>query len=213
MENLKNDNPNRAPEQLKLKRKPLDSNKMSIQPGSPNKPESVPVGIDKKRFESDKHTDKRMNKMFKETGQPTLGVWNHDKKDNPMAKPDAVKFNPDLAYKPSKEQLAGQKGTINENEKIRLMMGIPEERWNASKNDVSENEPDAFPLSVDDMPGTPVVTERLKDFIRFYLKKQGGLSPEFIDATANNIGNNQHQADWYKERLKEYVDSKSGGKR
>lgn len=80
-------------------------NGAKVQPGSPDKMDHVPVGINKRRFESDKHADKRLNKMFKETNQPTLGVWNHDKKNNPTAKPDKVKFNPDLEYKPTKEQI------------------------------------------------------------------------------------------------------------
>lgn len=80
-------------------------NGAKVQPGSPDKMDHVPVGINKRKFESDKHADKRLNKMFKETNQPTLGVWNHDKKNNPIAKPDKVKFNPDLEYKPTKEQI------------------------------------------------------------------------------------------------------------
>ena len=74
------------------------------QPGSPLKSESVPVGVQQTKFESPKHVNKRVDKMFKDTNQPTLGVWNKNN-TNPMAKPDSVKFNPNLKYNPSKEQL------------------------------------------------------------------------------------------------------------
>ena len=43
--------------------------------------------------------------MFNETNAATLGVWNHDKKNDPMAKPDKVIFNSKLQYKPTEEQL------------------------------------------------------------------------------------------------------------
>lgn len=78
--------------------------KMTVKPGNPNLGESAPVGIQRKRFESDKHANKRLNKMFNETKAATLGVWNHDN-THPMAKPNSVKFNPNLEYKPSQEQI------------------------------------------------------------------------------------------------------------
>ena len=78
--------------------------KMTIKPGNPNLGESAPVGIQRKRFESDKHANKRLNKMFDETKAATLGVWNHDN-THPMAKPNSVKFNSNLEYKPSQEAL------------------------------------------------------------------------------------------------------------
>ena len=65
-----------------------------IKPGSPNKPENVPVGVVKKPLETEKGTQKRLNKMFKETGQPTLGIWGRDKKDKLMAPADKVQINP-----------------------------------------------------------------------------------------------------------------------
>lgn len=80
----------------KLSQNPNGLNGAKVQPGSPDKMDHVPVGINKRKFESDKHADKRLGKMFKETNQPTLGVWNHDKKNDPLAKPDKVKFNPAL---------------------------------------------------------------------------------------------------------------------
>lgn len=75
-----------------------------IQPGSPYKSESVPVGVQQGKFESPKHAEKRVNKMFGETNQPTLGVWNKNN-THPMAKPDQVKVNPKFNYKPTQEQL------------------------------------------------------------------------------------------------------------
>lgn len=86
---------------------PKDSmpKKITVKPGNPNLGESAPVGIQRKRFESNKHVDKRLNKMFDETNASSLGIWNHDKKNDPMAKPDSVRFNPNLKYSPSQEQL------------------------------------------------------------------------------------------------------------
>ena len=65
-----------------------------VQPGSPNKLDLAAAGINKGKLESQKHADKRMNALFKKTGQPTLGQWNYEKRNNPMAEPDKVKFNP-----------------------------------------------------------------------------------------------------------------------
>ena len=82
--------------QKKLVKAPASLKGASVQPGNPNGGESQPVGIVKRRFETDKHADKRLNKMFKDTNAANLGVWNHDKKNDLMAKPDRAKFNPAL---------------------------------------------------------------------------------------------------------------------
>lgn len=79
--------------------KPLSGSK--IQPGSPklNTPNpsthtSAPVGVIKKPFETKKGLEKRLNKTFVETGQPTLGVWKGIPRDPRDNRPDQIKFNP-----------------------------------------------------------------------------------------------------------------------
>ena len=77
---------------------------VKVKPGSPFKSESVPVGVQQKPLESQNHVEKRVDKMFKDTNQPTLGVWNKNN-THPMSDPDSIRFNPNLKYKPTKEQL------------------------------------------------------------------------------------------------------------
>ena len=73
-----------------------------IQPGSPSlNAKHTPVGIQQKPFETQKGMDKRTNKLFAKTGQPTLGQWNRDKSHNVFAGPDKIKFNP--AFDKTKE--------------------------------------------------------------------------------------------------------------
>ena len=110
---------------------------VKVKPGSPNMPESVPVGVQQTKFESPKHVDKRVNKMFKDTNQPTLGVWNKNN-TNPMADPDKVKFNPKLDYKPSKEALEAA------NRKKIMQQGFAPKDWDG-KSDVEEPKPAPAP--------------------------------------------------------------------
>ena len=107
--------------------------KVRVQPGSPNMPESVPVGVQQTKHESSKHLDKRVNKMFKDTNQPTLGIWNKNN-TNPMAKPDKVRFNPNLNYKPSKEALEAA------NRKKIMNAGFAPKNWDGI-SDVEEPAP------------------------------------------------------------------------
>lgn len=69
--------PASAPAPKLDRQKSASFGKVKVKPGSPNMPESVPVGVQQTKFESPKH----------------------------MADPDKVKFNPDLKYTPSQDQL------------------------------------------------------------------------------------------------------------
>lgn len=118
-----------APQQLKLDRqKSASFGKVKVKPGSPAMHESVPVGVQQTKFESPKHVEKRVNKMFKETNQPTLGIWNKNN-TNPMSDPDKVRFNPNLKYKPSKEALEAA------NRKKIMQAGFAPKNWDG-KSDV-----------------------------------------------------------------------------
>lgn len=87
-----------------------------MQPGSPSlNVKNTPVGIQQKPFESQKRMDKRTNKLFAKTGQPTLGVWGRDKNHNEFAGPDKIKFNP--AFDKTKEinqSLANRQKIVNQ---------------------------------------------------------------------------------------------------
>lgn len=82
-------NNNNAPKKLSQSTNGLNGAK--VQPGSPSASPKTPVGVQKKPFESQKGVDKRMNKMFEETKQPTLGQW-----DGKGSDPVKVEFNPNL---------------------------------------------------------------------------------------------------------------------
>lgn len=105
--------------------------KVKVKPGSPNMPESVPVGVQQTKFESPKHVEKRVNKMFKDTNQPTLGIWNKNNK-NPMAEPNGIRFNPKLDYKPSKEALEAA------NRKKIMQAGFAPKDWNLKDDEEAE---------------------------------------------------------------------------
>ena len=126
--------------------------KVKVQPGSPFKPESVPVGVQQTKHESSKHLDKRVNKMFKDTNQPTLGIWNKNN-TNPMAKPDKVRFNPNLNYKPSKEALEAA------NRKKIMQQGFAPKNWDG-KSDAVE----------------PSLEQQFSDMKEFAKKQDEGLA-------------------------------------
>lgn len=87
-----------------------------------------------------------------------------------------------------------------------------QEREQASKlygTDLSKpQEPEFNYNPADDAPDSPVATSELKRFAKQYLLDHG-LSEEFADATSRNLGKNQNEARWYKERFKEWYDNKN----
>lgn len=61
-------------------------------------------------------------------------------------------------------------------------------------------------------PGSAVTTKALEDFTRGYLKKDGGVSDDFINKTVSGLSRNSKQADFYKQKMKEAYEREQASK-